>query len=241
MKLEKIYKFLDSISPFESQEKWDNSGLLLGDFDNEISKVFLSLDIDEVLLETCSENSLLITHHPLIFKPLKDLANNLYPKAFIKTMMKKNISLISLHTNYDKSHLNAYFTEEILGFKNYKQEGFLIYVDLDSSFSCLLELLKQKLNLKLLKTSFCGKEKISRIAICTGSGGDLIPFVNADCFLSGDFKYHQALEALSNKLSLIDIGHFESEECFSKSLANSLQNLPLEVIITNSKNPFTLS
>lgn len=241
MKLEKIYNFLDSISPFESQEKWDNSGLLLGNFEDEISTVYLSLDIDENLLNECNENSLLITHHPLIFKPLKSLANDLYPNSLVKTMVKKNISLISLHTNYDKSHLNIYFVEEILGFKHYIQDNFLIYVDIESTFSSLITLLKQKLSLNIIKNAFCGKEKIKRIAICTGSGGDLIPLVKADCFLSGDFKYHQALEAISNGLSLIDIGHFESEECFSKSLANSLQNLPLKVIITNSKNPFRLS
>lgn len=237
MKIEKIYNFLDSISPFCEQEAWDNSGLLLGSLQDDVETVYLSLDIDEAVLEACSENSLLITHHPLIFKSLKNIANHKYPNAFIKTMIRKNIALISMHTNYDKSHLNAYFTEEILGFKHYIQDGFLIYVDLKDSFSNLLAYVKEKLGLPVLKYAFA-KEELKKIAICTGSGGDLINDVKADCFLSGDFKYHQALEALSNGLNLIELGHFESESCFVNSLSNHLQNLPLKVIITNSKNPF---
>ncbi|EJD4498681.1 Nif3-like dinuclear metal center hexameric protein, partial [Campylobacter jejuni] len=67
MKLSEIYNFLDQLSPFNIQESWDNSGILLGDKDSEISTVYLSLDIDENIIKEASENSLIITHHPLIF------------------------------------------------------------------------------------------------------------------------------------------------------------------------------
>ena len=223
MKLIEIYNFLDSISPFCTQESWDNSGLLLGNLDDEISKVYLSLDLDENLIKEAEENSLFITHHPLIFKALKDLAGESYPKAFVKEMIKKNLSLIALHTNYDLSHLNAYF---------------VIFVDVDMSFEMLCEHIKRSLNLEFLKISFCGKQKLKKLAVCTGSGGDFISGLKADCFLSADFKYHQALEALSNDLSLIELGHFESERYFAQSLAKDLQNLPLKAIIKVSKNPF---
>ncbi|EJE7830848.1 Nif3-like dinuclear metal center hexameric protein, partial [Campylobacter coli] len=86
MKLIEIYNFLDKLSPFETQEIWDNSGLLLGNFNDEIHNVYLSLDIDEQLIQNAEENSLFITHHPLIFKGLKDLANSAYPRAFVKEM-----------------------------------------------------------------------------------------------------------------------------------------------------------
>ncbi|EAH7569114.1 Nif3-like dinuclear metal center hexameric protein, partial [Campylobacter jejuni] len=66
MKLSEIYNFLDQLSPFDIQESWDNSGILLGDRDSEISTVYLSLDIDENIIKEASENSLIITHHPLI-------------------------------------------------------------------------------------------------------------------------------------------------------------------------------
>ncbi|EAH5188527.1 Nif3-like dinuclear metal center hexameric protein, partial [Campylobacter jejuni] len=64
MKLSEIYNFLDQLSPFDIQESWDNSGILLGDRDSEISTVYLSLDIDENIIKEASENSLIITHHP---------------------------------------------------------------------------------------------------------------------------------------------------------------------------------
>lgn len=238
MKIAEIYAFLNKLSPFETQADWDNSGLLLGNFDSEVEKIYLSLDLDESLIDSADENALFITHHPLIFKPLKDLANANYPKNLLKKMICKNQSLISLHTNYDLSHLNAYFTEQILGFKIAKKDEFIIYADIDMKFNELITYLKDKIKTKIVKTSFAGKERIQRLAICTGSGGDLIEKLEADCFLSGDFKYHQALNALCNHLSLIDIGHYESESCFANSLAQDLQNLPIKVIISAFKNPF---
>ncbi len=82
------------------------------------------------------------------------------------------------------------------------------------------------------------KKHIKRCALTTGSGGDLIGHVDADCYLSGDFKYHQALEAKENKLNLLDIGHFESESHFPACLSKNLINFPLKAIMINSKNPF---
>jgi len=63
--------------------------------------------------------------------------------------------------------------------------------------------------------------------------------VKADCFLTGDIKYHDAMEAKSIKLSLIDIGHYESEHYFAQILQKHLKNLGLKVIIASSENPFT--
>ena len=61
MKILDIYKFLDDLSPFEIQESWDNSGLLVGDFSQEISKIALSIDVDEALIDSLDENTLLVT------------------------------------------------------------------------------------------------------------------------------------------------------------------------------------
>jgi len=66
----------------------------------------------------------------------------------------------------------------------------------------------------------------------------LIGKINADCFLTGDLKYHQALEAKENKLNLIDIEHFASESYFPACLSKNLENSVLKAIMTNSKNPF---
>ena len=81
--------------------------------------------------------------------------------------------------------------------------------------------------------------RVKRVALTTGSGCSLLKSIEADCFLTGDVKYHDAMEAKSIKLSLIDIGHFESEHFFAEILHGHLKNLGLEAIISSSKNPFT--
>ena len=245
MKIGEIYKILDEISPFASQEEWDNSGLLVGSFETDVERVYLSLDVDDKLLDEVQPNSLIITHHPLIFKGLKSLNLDKYPSSLIAKMVAKNLSLIAMHTNYDLSHLNEYVLSEILGFTPKERDGFVLYADVNLSFDELCERVKTKLNLSHLRVckgrKFDRNTQVKRLAFCTGSGGDLIGEVKADVFLTGDLKYHQALEASHNNLNLIDIGHFESELYFGESLAKYLQILPIPTIISNSKNPFSYS
>ena len=236
MRLGEIYDYLDALSPFATQASWDNSGLLIGSRDDRVERIYLSLDIDTSLLEEVVENSLIITHHPLIFSGLKKLDFAKYPACLIQKMMQKNISLIAMHTNFDLSHLNAYVASK-LGFKVMKYEGFVIYCEVNQSFDDLALHVKTVFNLEHLHVTKANSW-IKTCAITTGSGGDLISQIDADCFLSGDFKYHQALEAKENKLSLIDIGHFESERYFPECLALYLKNFPLQAIMSNSKNPF---
>ena len=151
MKIGEIYKILDEISPFASQEEWDNSGLLVGSFEASAQRVYLSLDVDDELLDEVQPNSLIITHHPLIFKGLKSLNLDKYPSSLIAKMMAKNLSLIAMHTNYDLSHLNEYVLSEILGFTPNERDGFVLYADVNLSFDELCERVKAKLNLSHLR------------------------------------------------------------------------------------------
>ena len=82
------------------------------------------------------------------------------------------------------------------------------------------------------------KEVIRSIALTTGSGASLINEVEADCFLTGDIKYHDAMKAMSENLMMVDIGHYESERFFAEILLEELKVLPILAIIANSKNPF---
>jgi dinuclear metal center YbgI/SA1388 family protein len=238
MKISKIYEFLDNLSPFELQESWDNSGLIIGDFTQDVKKIVLSIDIDEMLIDSMDENTLLITHHPLIFSGLKQLEFNKYPANLIHKMIQKNISNISMHTNFDQTHLNEYVATEILGYKIVKKDGFVLYLDIDEDFDVFAQKIAATFSLpyaKCVKSS----QRVKKIALTTGSGCSLIKSIEADCFLTGDIKYHDAMEAKSINLSLIDIGHFESEHFFAEILLKHLKNLGLEAIISSSKNPFT--
>lgn len=239
MKLQEIYDFLDNLSPFELQEAWDNSGLNVGSFDKEITQIYCSLDVDDALLETIEPNSLIITHHPLIFGGIESLDIDRYPANLIAKMIKKDITHIAMHTNFDKTHLNRYVFEQILGFDidTTFSEGYILQAKVDFSKESLFTLLGDKLHLKQIKT-VNPKEHIGSIAMVTGSGASMIDDIQADCFLTGDIKYHDAMKAMNQNLMMVDIGHFESESFFAEILASELKVLPILAIITNSKNPF---
>ncbi len=237
MKLQEVYDFLDNVSPFELQEKWDNSGLIVGDMSREVSQIVVALDIDEEMIENTDENTLFVVHHPLIFGKLTQLDFSKYPSNLLEKMILKKQSLIALHTNFDQTHLNRYVFEKVLGFKLESQNPFVCIAKGEWHYKELLSLLKEKLNLPTLKV-VGKKEHIRSIALTTGAGASLMDEVEADCFLTGDIKYHDAMKAMSEDLMMVDIGHYESEKFFAEIILDELQVLPLLAIISNSKNPF---
>ncbi len=241
MQIKEIYNFLNELSPFDLQEKWDNSGLIVGNMEDEFKKVYISLDLDEKMLEVIEANSLIITHHPLIFNPLKTVNFNSYSTKLLQILIKKDIALISMHTNIDKTHLNKYVASQILGLDVSCDDDFICYANVDMSFNQLKQLIKDKLNLEFTKSVKCN-EKIKKLAITTGAGMSLIPYIKADCFLTGDIKYHDAMEAKSLNISLIDIGHYESEHHFTALMMALVEKYLLKneikAIISASQNPF---
>ncbi len=242
MLVKDLYSFLDELSPFDLQEKWDNSGLIVGSMNNEVKRVYISLDLDEEMLDDVEPNSLIITHHPLIFSPLRTVNYDSYSTKLLQTLIKKDIVLISMHTNIDKTHLNKYVASKILGLDVEMSEDFICYADVNMSFEELEQIVKEKLNLEFTKYVKCS-DNIKRLALTTGSGMSLISKIHADCFLTGDIKYHDAMEAKSRNISLIDIGHYESEQYFSPLIMGLVEKYliknEIKAIITASQNPFT--
>ncbi len=239
MRVEEIYHILDKLSPFELQASWDNSGLILGSYDQEITNVVLSIDIDEELLESVEEGSLIITHHPLIFSGIKSMDFATYPSRLLARMIEKKIANIAMHTNFDQTHLNAYVAEKILGREIINRDEYVIYFDVQSSMKEFSAEVAKAFGLSHVKSVVAHDRELRRVALCTGSGASMINEIDADLFLTGDIKYHDAMEAKVLGLSMIDIGHFESERFFGEILAEDLKILGLTVIISSSKNPFT--
>ncbi len=237
MVLQEVYDFLSTISPFELQEKWDNSGLIVGEMKREVSRIVVSLDIDEVMIDEVQEGTLFVVHHPLIFGKLAALDFGSYPANFLEKMILKKQACIAMHTNFDQTHLNRYVFERVLGFRLDRQEPFLCYTEGSWGKEELYELLKEKLGLACIR-SVSPKEQIGSIALCTGAGASLMDEVKADCFLTGDIKYHDAMKAESLGLMMVDIGHYESERFFAEAMLDELKVLPILAIIANSKNPF---
>ena len=239
MLLKEVYEILNDISPFETQEKWDNSGLIVGSFDSKVSQIVLSIDLDEEMIDEYDEETLFVVHHPLIFGKLMSLDFSKYPANLIQKLILKKQNLIAMHTNFDKSHLNSYVFSEVLKFNLDSQDEFICAGNVAMSGDELIDRVKKNLNLPYLKL-VNKKDSINRVALTTGAGASLIDLVDADCFLTGDIKYHDAIKALNQNLMLIEVGHYESEKFFAQALGNVLKSLNISVIITQSKNPFRI-
>jgi len=239
LKLEQILQILDSISPFELQEPWDNSGLQVGDMDARIEQIYLSLDLDSELIDSLPPRSLVITHHPSIFGKLSRIQYDRYPDRLIVQMIKKDIAHVAMHTNFDKTHLNRYVAERVLGVEC-ESEGFVCYFERAMAFEEALAWVQEAFGLRCPRY-VRAKERIERIALTTGSGGGLIGEIRADLFLTGDLKYHDAMKARELGLSVIDIGHYESERFFVQALDEQLKKERIKAIIATVKNPLKVS
>jgi dinuclear metal center YbgI/SA1388 family protein len=239
VKVRTVYDVLNEISPFELQEEWDNSGLLVGEWDSDVKKIYLTLDIDQSVLERVEENSLIIAHHPVIFRGIKNIVPVDFSRKFAYELIRKNISYIAMHTNFDKTHLNEYFAKKVLELEG-TSEDFIFYSDVFMDFEELVNLVKEKMGLETLRV-VKSKDFVKKVAVTTGAGMSLLPFVKADCFLTGDIKYHEAMDAKARGVSLIDIGHYESEKYFVDVLYEAIYGeigLDIEILKINSQNPF---
>lgn len=239
MQIAKILEILNSISPFELQESWDNCGLILGECNAEFKQIYLSLEVTYGILEQMECNSLLITHHPLIFSPLKQLNFAQYPAKLLRLAIQKNIQLIAMHTNFDKTHFGEYVTREILGIQAYTKQDFLIRFVWQDSIESLCARVKECFHLDFLKFTESNHKSVQNVALITGSGGSFIRNLSGiDCLITGDVKYHEAMEAQALGINVIDCGHYELERYFGEILSPILTNYGYKAIMLTSQNPF---
>lgn len=172
--LGEVYEILDSISPFSLQESWDNSGINLGHSSQKITQIFLALEADLQIAQNLPPNSLLITHHPIIFSPLKSFDPTDYPAKILQILIQKNCALIAMHTNFDKTHLNEYFAKEILGFDSSSlcSDNLSRFCALPPTpIASLAQMVKSSLSLKSLTYSTPSEDfLVSQVYFVCGSG-----------------------------------------------------------------------
>lgn len=231
MKISDILGHIDSFAPFSTAAEWDNSGLLIGDAQARCSKVVICLDVTtDVINFAKKENAeLIISHHPVIFKPQSSFlcGNCAYEAA------KNNISIICAHTNLDKASGGVNDTLcEILGLEFSKEsqdvaEGFLNTVVFNEGITTkeLSALLRDKLG-GAVSYSDAGAV-IHKAAICSGAGADFLnetKTLGCDALITGEASYHEFLEASAMGISLFAAGHFETEVIIVRKLAEKLRN-----------------
>ena len=246
-----IINFLEEKYPRSNAEEWDNVGLLVGNNKKDVKKIQLSIDATEKAVDYAAQNNvdMIVTHHPLIFKPLKSIVMSELSGRKIIKLIEKGLNLYSIHTNLDSSKdgLNDYILE-LLEVKKYKiidinandeTAGIGRMYPLEEKITILeyADFIKTKMKIKNVRViSNDLKSKVKKIALINGSGMSYWRKVNslgADLFITGDIGYHDALDAKESGLHLIDIGHFESENCFSELLKKNLEEIGLEVLIFN--------
>ncbi|OQY10182.1 MAG: Nif3-like dinuclear metal center hexameric protein [Fusobacteriia bacterium 4572_132] len=253
IKLKNIIRRLEKKYPQRLKEEWDNVGLILGDSNQEIKKIQLSLDVTEEVIENAIKNKidLIITHHPMIFGSLKKINNQTILGKKILKLLKNNISVYTLHTNLDsaKEGLNNYIVNK-LGIQKSEilvkisEEGNGIGRIFKLSKKVLLleyiDKIKAKLEIENIRVVYNENQKVQKIGIVNGSGASYIRKMKragVDLFITSDIKYHEALDSLEAGLPLVDIGHYESEVFFSDLIKKELPE-DIEVEVFNSKPVF---
>lgn len=123
MKLNDLIKKIENKYPLNLAYDWDNVGLLVGDFDNKIKKVLVTLEANESVVEEAIQKNidLIITHHPFIFRKMNKINTKDLKGRLIHKLIKNDIALYSMHTNFDIAFdgLNDYFME-VMGFEDTK-------------------------------------------------------------------------------------------------------------------------
>lgn len=223
-----IYNFIDSFAPFASQEEWDNSGLLVGNENATVNKIIFALDATEDVLNQAVESGadLIITHHPVIFRPLSAVTQS----TLAYKLVKNNISIISAHTNYDIAvdGVNDILCKTV-GFDFFeKVEGVCLNIGVFNKEMPLEDFISK------IKSSLHGEIRYSKIdrpirkvLVCSGAGSDFLKRVNefdCDALLTGDGSHHNFLDAKEMGLSLICAGHFETEMIAVEPLKNKIEN-----------------
>lgn len=254
----RIINKLELAYPKENAESWDNVGLTIGNRKKEIKKIQISLDATEKAIDHAIENGvdMIITHHPMIFKAIKNIDYSTVLGRKIIKLIQNDIVLYALHTNLDssKNGLNS-FVAKLLGAEKYQvldpvndelNVGIGRVYTLKEEVRILdyIKILKEKFNLKNLRV-ICENEneRVKKIAIVNGSGMSYwrkVKSINVELFITGDIGYHEALDAKESKLNLIDIGHFESEICFVELLKEELKEFDLEIITFNDGPVFKI-
>ncbi|MDU6182721.1 MAG: Nif3-like dinuclear metal center hexameric protein [Anaerococcus vaginalis] len=223
MKIKDIIKFLEERFPLSLQEDWDNSGLQIGNIENDLTNIMISLDLDEQTIQKAKEKScnLIINHHPFLFSSIKSIDLNKGNGKIIKDLIKNDITVFAMHTNLDigKGGVNDNLAKLLelrdisnLDTNNENPMARFGYTDEITAYD-FSKFVKEKLNCKGLILYGDKDKKIEKVALCGGAGSDFINDAiqkGCDLIVTSDVKYHEAIDNCK-KINIVDPGHFASE------------------------------
>ena len=219
-----ISEIMNRIAPRQLAEEWDNPGLLVGSFDSEVEKIFVCLDVTEETVNAAVNfgADLIIAHHPIIFRAVKNFRTDLPLGKKLQTLIKNDIAVFAAHTNLDsvQGGVNDVLAQKLglIDVKTFDEENFTLgrigkLPEKMTAKNFALHV-KKSLNAESVRLVEAGDFLIEKVGICGGAGSEFISkakFHGAQAFVTGDLKYHEAQNAAEIKIHVVDAGHFATE------------------------------
>ncbi len=234
MKIREIIGAIERRAALRWQDGFDNSGLQVGDPEAEARGILITLDITEEIVDEAiaSGCNLIVSHHPLIFKALKQVGTSTYQQRCVVKAVKNDICIYSAHTSLDNAcggvnHRIAVILglreTEWLGSPADSESGSGLIGTLEEPLSDRDFFLKTKeaFGVASLRCSRPEGRMIRKVAVCGGAGAFLLPDAiskGADCFVCGEFRYHDYFE--NSGVLLCELGHYQSEQYTRDLLAS---------------------
>ncbi|MCR5756286.1 MAG: Nif3-like dinuclear metal center hexameric protein [Selenomonas sp.] len=262
VKCQVVMDALERIAPKRLAEEWDNPGLLVGAFNQDVHKILVCLDVSDAVVDQAIQQGadMIVAHHPLIFKGLKKIRTDLPLGARLQRLLKHDIAVAAAHTNLDIAvgGVNDVLAETIgLG----RLSSFVITAqEADGTVASLGRMgslpapmavedfarqVQKSLPTDHVRLVHAGPRPVRKVALCSGSGAEFMQkaaFMGADAYVTGDVKYHEAQTAVELGMHVIDAGHFATEfpvvEVLRSRLAEELAEHSLTVIADGDSADF---
>jgi dinuclear metal center YbgI/SA1388 family protein len=240
VKIRQVLDALEQFAPLPLQESWDNAGLQLGLTEAEVSGALLCLDVNEQIIDEAIRRgcNLVVSHHPLLFRGLKQISGADYVQRSVIKALKNDIVVVSLHTNMDNAQggVNWKIAERLglQGCQFFAQKmvdgmeaGSGVVGELPSALDAhaFIELVKQQFGVQCAMCNELLERPIRKVAICGGAGDFLLPDAvaqGADAFITGEMHYHQYF-GYEQRIQLCVIGHYQSEQYTSEIFRDIIQ------------------
>lgn len=248
MTVKTIYEKLCERIPEELREAWDNDGLMCSSDDGrEVKRALVTLDVTEDIVDYAIAHNidLIVSHHPLIFKPLSHVTEDSHVARKVIKLIKSDIAVMSFHTRADKVEGGVNDTlADILGIRNavpFGEGGLGRIGTLDEELNMedFSYLLKGLLDCDGVKVSDA-LIPVQKVAVVGGDGKSYVSAAlkeGADTFVSGRIGYNVMAEAGEMGINLLEAGHFFTEQPvtqFFQTLLNSLDpDMYIEIIDSN--------
>ena len=253
MKIKEIISALERFAPLPLQESYDNAGLQIGlTAEQEASGALLCLDVTEDVIREAIELrcNLIVSHHPLLFRPLKRVTDETMVERCVRLAIQNGIAIYAAHTNLDNAEDGVnYRIAERLGLVDVEMmqphqvavgersvtagSGLIGYLPVAEDAQSFLQRVKDVFRIDCLQHNELLQRPIERVALCGGAGAFMLDEalrLEADAFLTGEMSYHQFF-GHEQEIQIAVMGHYQSEQytrdIFYQLISEMAPELPL--------------